>query len=259
MNKYWLHITFGTVLVLLVGIAIPKLTVHDSVALTDAEKRCVQTGVKQQLDNPFQRVALALGKSGVIEKKQNSLTVKSYTVFRIPLPFTHLFNRFTTDVICDWAATEYNSDQLGISFTYPSSYVLSEGSGEGSAADAYFIGLTPRPSPAPELPQGVQVDLEPSPGIFFGFYRKADQADSFDEWVREQMIYRAGPDNVREPIFHPITVGGVSAVRYLDASGLYQRDTVLLKHGDWMVQIAADDAAYFKADLDSILSSITFH
>lgn len=117
MNKYRLHIIFGTVLILVIGIAIPKLTVHDSVALTDTEKRCVQAGVKQQLDNPFQRVALALGKSAVIEKNQSSLTVKSYTVFRIPLPFTHLFNRFTTDVICDYATTEYNSNQLDISFT----------------------------------------------------------------------------------------------------------------------------------------------
>lgn len=259
MNKYWLYVTFGIATILLFGIAIPKLTVRDSVALTDAEKRCVQAGVKQQLDNPFQRVALVLGKSAVIEKKQNSLTVKSYTVFRIPLPFTHLFNRLTTDVICDWATNEYNSEQLGISLNYPIDYVLSEGNGEGSAADAYFIGLTPRPSSTPELPPSTQVDLEPSHGILLGFYREADQADSFDEWVREQMISRAGPDNVQEPLFHPTTVGGVSAVRYLDASGLYQRDTVLLKHGAWVVQIAADDTMYFKADLDSILSSITFH
>lgn len=259
MNKYWLHIIFVTVLILVIGIAIPKLTVHDSVALSDTEKRCIQAGVKQQLDNPFQRVALALGKSGVIEKKQNSLTVKSYTVFRIPLPFTHLFNRFTTDVICDWAATEYNLDQLGISFAYPSNYILSEGRGEGSVVDAYFIGLTPRPSPTPELPPGVQVDREPSHGISLAFYRDTNPTETPEAWIHDQMTYRAVEGNFQDPALHSTTIDGVSAVRYLDASGLYQRDTVLLKHRDWMVQIAADDAKYFKADFDMILSSITFH
>ena len=48
------------------------------------------------------------------------------------------------------------------------------GNGEGSAAEAYFIGLAPRPAPAPELPPGVQVDLEPIPGIGFAFDRNLD-------------------------------------------------------------------------------------
>ena len=151
--------------------------------------------------------------------------------------------------------SEYNSDQLGISFLYPSDYILSEGKGDG-AIESYFIGLTPRPVPASELPPGVQSDPGPSPGINFAFYRDTKQTDSFDEWVREQMIYRAGPDNVQEPVFHPITVDGVPAKRYLDTTGLYQRDTVLFKHGDFMVQIAADDATYFTSDFDYILAFI---
>lgn len=250
MNKYWLHITFGIVLVLLVGIAIPKLTVHDTVPV-GVDRSCIDSALRLEGLHPIQLLLYSTGAFQVTKAEPGGGEVKFYTLFRIPLD--------TMRTICDYTVTEYKSDQFGISFNYPINYVLSEGNGEGSAADAYFIGLTPRPSPTPELPPGTQVDLEPSPGIHFGFYREADQADSFDEWVRKQMIYRAGPDNVQEPIFHSITVGGVSAVRYLDASGFYQRDTVLLKHGDWMVQIAADDATYFKTDFDSVLSSITFH
>lgn len=262
-----LYKTIGYIVLalIIIGIAIPKLTVHDSVTLTDTEKSCVQTGVKQQLDNPFQRIALALGKSAVVERqgdgiiKPNTMIVESYTIFRIPLPVTRLFNKFTQHVICDWAVTEYNSDQLGISFTYPSSYVLSEGNGEGSAADAYFIGLTPRPAPEPELPPGIQIDPEPNLGIYFGFYRNHNHTETPEAWIHDQMTYRAGEGNFQDSTLRSITVGGVPAVRYLDASGIYARDTVLLRHGSWMVQIAADDATYFKTDLDSILSSITFH
>lgn len=264
-----LYKTIGYIVLalIIIGIAIPKLTVYDSVALTDAEKSCVQTGVKQQLDNPFQRVALALGKSAVVGRqgdgiiKPNTMIVESYTIFRIPLPVTRFFNNFTQHVICDWAVTEYseyNSDQLGISFNYPIDYVLSEGKGEGSAADVYFIGLTPRPAPEPELPLGVQTDPEPSPGINFGFYPDPNPTETPEAWIHDQMTYRAGEGNFQDPALHSTTIDGVPAVRYLDASGIYARDTVLLKHGDWMVQIAADDATYFKTDLDSILSSITF-
>jgi hypothetical protein len=156
------------------------------------------------------------------------------------------------------AVTEFSSDRLGISFAYPDSYVLSEGSGEGSAAGAYFIALTPHLSAEAESPSGVQIDREPSPGITFAVYRDTDPAKAPDVWIREQMTYRAAEGNFQDPTLHSITVGGLPAVRYIDTSGIYQRDTVLLRHDGRMVQITADDATYFKADLDSILASLQF-
>ena len=272
---------------LLIGIAIPKLTVHDSVELTDAEKSCAQIGVSQQLDSPFQRVALALGKSAVIEKKENSLTIKSYTIFHIPLPFTHLFNRFTTDVICDWAATStipslpitdgtnvdgfgqfrdskvtdgrksFISDPYGISFTYSSNYFVFDARSANADGENYGIGVVPDST---SLRQALanehnEPGMIPRIGIFF--YHDDSNA-SLEEIARKRII-RANGESAPIPTFTKTTAGGVPAIRYTDASGLYSRDTVLLGHGDWMVQIAADDATYFKADLDSILSSITFH
>src|SRR3989338_4164375 len=97
-------------IILFIGIVIPKLTVQDAVSLTAEEKNCVHAGVRQQFDHPLQRIALWLGKSAVIYKqgggaiKENTLVVKSYTIFRIPLPDTRFFNRFTQQVICDWAS-----------------------------------------------------------------------------------------------------------------------------------------------------------
>ena len=98
-------------IILFIGIAIPKLTVQDVISLTAEEKSCVQTSIRQQFGHPLQRIALWLGKSAVIYKqgdgviKENTLIVKSYTIFRIPLlPDTRFFNRITQQVICDWAS-----------------------------------------------------------------------------------------------------------------------------------------------------------
>jgi len=97
-------------IILFIGIAIPKLTVRDAISLTTEEKSCVRVGIQQQFDHPLQRIALWLGKSAVVYKqgdgviKPNTLVVKSYTIFRIPLPDTRMFNRFTQHIICDWAS-----------------------------------------------------------------------------------------------------------------------------------------------------------
>src|SRR3990167_1735674 len=97
-------------IILFIGIAVPKLTVQDAISLTVEEKSCVWASTRQQFDHPLQRIALWLGKSAVIYKqgdgviKENALIVKSYTIFRIPLPGTRFFNQFTQRVICDWAS-----------------------------------------------------------------------------------------------------------------------------------------------------------
>lgn len=97
---------------LFIGVAITKLSVRDRVILTDEEKSCAQTSVLQQFDHPFQRIALTFGKSAVIEKQKNALVVKSYTIFRIPLPTTRLFNKYTQQTICDWAVEPRETPEI---------------------------------------------------------------------------------------------------------------------------------------------------
>lgn len=121
-----LYKTIGYIVLalIIIGIAIPKLTVRDTVQLTDEEKSCVQTSIKQQLDHPLQRLALALGKSAVVGRqgdgiiKPNTLIVESYTIFRIPVPTTTMFNRFTKHSVCDWGFEETDSVfSEGVEFT----------------------------------------------------------------------------------------------------------------------------------------------
>lgn len=97
---------------LFIGVAITKLSVRDRVILTDEEKGCAQTSVLQHFDHPFQRIALTFGKSAVIEKQKNALVMKSYTIFRIPLPTTRLFNKYTQQTICDWAVEPRETPEI---------------------------------------------------------------------------------------------------------------------------------------------------
>jgi len=79
------------VVMLLIGIAIPKLTVHDAVALTDAEKNCAYGIFTHIADEGWlDRVALMLGKGTIIEKQgPTDFGGKAYTIFRIPIGILH--------------------------------------------------------------------------------------------------------------------------------------------------------------------------
>ena len=75
------------VMVLLVGIAIPKLTIHNTVSVDERLERCAQYATNEILDNPFQRIALKLGQSRIVETDGgNQVTIEVFTLFRIPLP-----------------------------------------------------------------------------------------------------------------------------------------------------------------------------
>lgn len=285
-----LYKTIGYIVLalIIIGIAIPKLTVRDTVQLTDKEKSCVQTSIKQQLDHPLQRLALALGKSAVVEKqgdgiiKPNTMIVKSYTIFRIPLPVTRLFNQFTQHVICDWASEKvptdniavpglgkyretsvmdgmkaYQSARFSVFFYYPKKYLLFESRGEGfGGVEYYVVSLVPDSKYIREAMTGVQrEDSGGLPSIHFSFYHQPDHTLSLEEWVRTKLLSSNFDSSNPEPTFTSATVAGVHAVSYYDVSGLYTRDTFVFSYDEWVVKAAADDDN-FKTDFEAILESM---
>jgi len=79
-------VTSAVVVILLIGIVIPKLTVQDIASVDERLARCAAYAVSEALDNPFQRIALLLGKSKIVETDwRNRVTLESFTIFRIPL------------------------------------------------------------------------------------------------------------------------------------------------------------------------------
>ena len=307
MKKIIITIT-AIVSILLIGVAIPKLTVRDAVILTDEERSCVQAGVRQQLDHPLQRIALALGKSAVAEKragavnvKPNTIIVESYTIFRIPLPATRFLNRFTQQVICDPAGIsqnssvantnlppltdgtdvqglgefhdspvengvkEYQSERLGISFDYPSDYLLFEGKGEGvGGAEYYVITIAPDTTYLRGTISGVYRDSEWPPSTHLAFYHEPTLAvlnvvplDYLEQWIRAKPQSNFVPsDPAQQGTLTPATVAGVPALTYR-VRGLYDSDYIAFMYGEWVVLAAADEMGEnTNRDFQTILSSI---
>lgn len=71
---------------LLIGIAIPKLTVWDLVPVDPRLKRCAMSALYRGYDKPIERVAFLLGKSRIIKAPDSSSAeMESFTLFRIPM------------------------------------------------------------------------------------------------------------------------------------------------------------------------------
>lgn len=92
------------ILVLLIGIAIPKLTVHDLVPVDPSLKKCGMYGVRMSLNNSFERIALMLGKSRVTQVNANDVGVESFTLFRIPFGMLRGQREMKIGVTCDFPA-----------------------------------------------------------------------------------------------------------------------------------------------------------
>lgn len=79
------RIIICVIFLIIIGIIIPKLTVHNLVMVDERINQCAILGVNQHLDNLFERTALLLGESRITRTDNNGVEVQSFTLFRIPL------------------------------------------------------------------------------------------------------------------------------------------------------------------------------
>jgi len=84
-KRILLSILATLIVILAVGIAIPKLIVHDAVSVDESFRKNVMQALNAHYDNPLERLALYLGKSRIVSATPLSAEVESYTLFRIPL------------------------------------------------------------------------------------------------------------------------------------------------------------------------------
>lgn len=89
---------------LLIGIAIPKLTVWDLVPVEPRIKRCAMTSLYQHYDKPIERVAFLLGKSRITKADSSSAEMESFTLFRIPMGVLRGQPDERSAVFCDFFA-----------------------------------------------------------------------------------------------------------------------------------------------------------
>ncbi len=282
--------------ILFIGIAIPKLTVHDLVSVDERMKRCVNYAISESYDNPIERIALFLGKSRVISvnEYQSDAGVESYTLFRIPLGVLRGQPDATLGVTCDFAADSWNSqinrnfplndgeeeerlgifhdslvenglksyqsDRLGVSLKYPENFRLFEGKGLGAGGVEYYV-ITMFPEPYISEILTSDADTEWPASMHISFFKNTDMLP-LEEWIRTKQYSNFVPsDPAQEGVLTPTTVAGVPAITY-HVSGLYESDYIAFKHGEWIVLAVADDMGEnternFQTVIDSLQLSVT--
>lgn len=104
-RKIVLLAALGIILFLGIGIAIPKLTVHDLVSVDVNLRQCAAYAVSEQFDNFFERAALVPGKSRIMKTGINNVEIESFTLFRIPLGVLRGQPDMKLGVTCDFAGT----------------------------------------------------------------------------------------------------------------------------------------------------------
>lgn len=75
-----------TIAILVLGILIPKLFIHDKISLTKEESYCRHEALEELYDNIIETMGInILGNSSVIAKDGSTLKLKLYTLFAIPV------------------------------------------------------------------------------------------------------------------------------------------------------------------------------
>ena len=88
---------------LLIGVAIPQLTVWDLVPVDPMLKRCAMSALYRQYDKPIERIAFLLGKSRITKAPDNSSAeMESFTLFRIPMGVLRGRPDERSGVFCDF-------------------------------------------------------------------------------------------------------------------------------------------------------------
>lgn len=281
------------VILLLVGVAVTKLTVRDLVSVDARLDRCMAYAVNQQFDNTLERMALLLGESRIARSDgNNGVEVEAFTLFRIPLGILRGQPELKLGVFCDQvgepSATEtmrpptltdgieirglgefndspaandvkyYQSERLGISFDYPGNYRLFEGKGEGvGGAEYYVITIAPEPYISEAIARIAASEWPPS--MHLSFYRESNLSVSLEQWIRTKPQSNFVPsDSAQEGILTPTAVAGIPALRY-HVSGLYESDYIAFTYGEWVVLATADEMGKnTEEDFQTVLSSISF-
>lgn len=148
------------------------------------------------------------------------------------------------------AAKLYESSEVGLRFSYPSLYTLTQRPDGVNGWKAHVLTLIDASTTVPDMSEGptaisvIEIDVTPS--------------GSLEEWVRNNSVsnFSLSPDKE----FSSTTVGGEPALAYR-YSGLYESDAVAVLHNarvylfaaSWM---KADDR--IRTDFKNMLSSVQF-
>ncbi len=94
-------IIISALALVIVGVALPKLTVWNPMPISKNLETCVNNALYQKYQNPLARAALMLGKNRITQTSASEATVKSFTLFRLPLGVFQGQPSMEISVACD--------------------------------------------------------------------------------------------------------------------------------------------------------------
>jgi len=126
------------------------------------------------------------------------------------------------DTAPEGALKIYSSDALGISFQYPSNYILKERNTGNAEREAYAITLMDKDDVA-----NIPVGGEGPTAITVDFFQNNVDNLTPEQWIQntQDSNYKLSPDGV----LTPTTVGRVSALAY-SWDGLYRGNSIVFGH-----------------------------
>jgi len=149
----------------------------------------------------------------------------------------------------------FNSNELGISFNYPDTYVLFEN--KSSAPDTYNLTVGPKEPILESLTRPTTAGGAPT-SMYLTFYRKSEST-SLEEWMRtnsgQSNFNSADPTNA----LTPVTIAGVPGFKYHSSIGMYDSsDYVAFLHKEWVVVgvVYDKEKENRQKDFQTVISSI---
>jgi hypothetical protein len=129
------------------------------------------------------------------------------------------------------AFQKYSNSEYGLSFTYPSNYLLEESDSLGSGMRKHHIInlINKKDLPAPEGGEG-------APSIIIGIYQ-----NNLDKQTTEQWIRNSSDSNFKlgEGRLSTTTISGLPALSYR-WSGLYEGTTIAVAEPNWVYSFTVD-------------------
>lgn len=266
----------GVVLFLGIGIAIPKLTVHDTVPV-GSDYSCVDSIFNKPIKKlSWEYLLRAAGQTQVVHADSGYGEVKFYTLFRIPLDLHMSVNCLRTasstglvdgkayntlGVFHDSQVVDgtksYASQRFGISFKYPIDFSVFEGEADASGVSPSdgFVSISPEPYTTQALMREFAGELPPSMG--FAFYRNTQHLP-LERWIKEtNPAYTNYIPSDSTSKLTQTTITGAPAFKYHSEMGLYVTDYVTFLYKDWAVMFVINDMGpKTQADMQAVLTSL---
>ncbi len=237
---------------------------HDLVP-ADADTTCIEGAIHRPVKKlSLQWLIPATGTTQIVSANAYGGEARVYTLFRIPLDF------FTIRITCDPglrpltlmdgeqidsvgtfrdSAVEqglkaYRSDAMGISFEYPSGYLLFENQSTFNGVEYHSFTIAPAEQMLQAIARARAGFAGEGPASIGITFMSNPKSLPLEQWMRSDTAhsnFNPDADPTAASSLASTSVAGLPARAWRADLGLYASQYVAFLYGDWVVVVNADD------------------